>query len=75
MFLDIMEGELEHVKDHLNQLRHDSSKDYLKTLAQFLPYFLPKMVEAEVKITGPSHEPSWFQEVLDREKPTKNKLL
>lgn len=69
MFLNIMEGELNHVREHLESLRHESSRDYLKTLASFLPYFLPKQTETEVKIVGPHKEPSWFNEVVKRENP------
>lgn len=67
MFLDVMEGELEHVQDQLTQLREDNPRDYLRALSQFLPYFIPKMVETEVKIVGPHREPSWFSEVIERE--------
>lgn len=74
MFLDIMEGELEHVKEHLEALRHESSRDYLKCLAAFLPYFIPKQTETEVKIVGPHKEPSWFSEVMERTNQTESNL-
>ncbi len=67
MFLEVMEGEIEHVQEQLDCLRRESSRDYLKALAAFLPYFLPKQAETEVTIIGPSHPPSWFDEVIERE--------
>jgi len=67
MFLDIMEGELDHVQEQLECLRRESSRDYLKALAAFLPYFLPKQTESEVTIVGAPHAPSWFDEVIERE--------
>ena len=67
LFLSVMEGELEHVQEQLECLRRESSRDYLKALAAFLPYFLPKQTESEVTIVGAPHPPSWFDEVIERE--------
>lgn len=73
MFLNVMEGELHHVKEQLAALRAESPRDYLKALAALLPYFLPKQTEAEVKIIGAPHPPSWFDQVLEREGADPNK--
>lgn len=67
MFLNVMEGELVHVKGQLEALRNESPRDYLKALAALLPYFLPKQTETEVKIIGAPHPPSWFDQVIERE--------
>lgn len=75
MFIGIMEGELDHVQEHLEALRRESSRDYLKCLAAFLPYFIPKQAETEVKIIGPHKEPSWFAEVLENNPQEKSNLV
>jgi len=48
-FMDIMEGEVDHVKDSLSEVRKEDKATYLKLLAQLFPYFLPKMTEVNVK--------------------------
>jgi hypothetical protein len=50
-FMDIMEGEVDHVKDSLSEVRKEDKATYLKLLAQLFPYFLPKMTEVNVKGT------------------------
>jgi hypothetical protein len=50
-FMDIMEGEVDHVKDSLEEVRKEDKATYLKLLAQLFPYFLPKMTEVNVKGT------------------------
>lgn len=67
LFLSVMEGELDNVKEQLAELRKESARDYLKALAAFLPYFLPKQTETEVTVIGAPHPPSWFDEVIERE--------
>jgi hypothetical protein len=75
MFMAVMEGELDHIKGELIKLRAESPRDYLKALAAFLPYFLPKQTETEVTILGAPHPPSWFDEVIAKEGHKANGLV
>lgn len=44
-FIEIMEGEVDSVKESLAQVRKEDHGTYLKILAQLLPYFLPKKTD------------------------------
>jgi len=66
IFMDVMEGEMDNIKDSLAVLRENSDEKYLKALSSLMPYFMPKQSETEVTVNETMSEPSWFQEVLDK---------
>ena len=66
LFVKIMNGQVEHIEQELALLRESSGEKYLKALASLFPYFMPKMVETEIKINEPRTEPSWFEDVVER---------
>tara|TARA_R100001129_G_C5185667_1_gene209233 strand:+ start:149 stop:460 length:312 start_codon:yes stop_codon:yes gene_type:complete len=66
LFIKIMDGQVEHIEDELALLREQSGEKYLKALASLFPYFMPKMVETKIEINEPRTEPSWFDDVLER---------
>lgn len=45
LFLDIMEGEVDNIKDALESLRKKDKGKYLEVLAKFFPYFIPKKLD------------------------------
>jgi len=66
LFVQVMEGEMDNIKDSLGILRENSDEKYLKALSGLMPYFMPKQVETDVTILEAIKPPSWFDEVLDR---------
>jgi len=66
LFVQVMEGEMDNIKNSLGILRENSDEKYLKALSGLMPYFMPKQVETDVTILEASKPPSWFDEVLDR---------
>lgn len=44
-FIEIMEGEVDLVKESLAQVRKEDHATYLKLLAQLFPYFIPKKTD------------------------------
>ena len=67
LFVQVMEGEIENIKDSLAVLRENSDEKYLKALSSLMPYFMPKQQETEIKFDEAVKPPSWFDEVLERE--------
>ncbi len=63
LFKDVMEGEIENIKDSLDRLREESDEKYVKALTGLLPYFLPKQQEVDVTMKAPPKPPSWYDEV------------
>lgn len=51
LFLSIMDGEVENIKDSLDKLRTKDSARYLEVLSKFFPYFIPKKLEVDSKPT------------------------
>jgi hypothetical protein len=47
LFLSIMEGETDHIKTSLDQIREKDPALYLNTLSKFYPYFMPKKLEID----------------------------
>lgn len=45
LFIEIMEGEVCHIKQALEKVRKESPEDYLNLLSKFYPYFIPKKVD------------------------------
>jgi len=74
IFSEVMEGEMENIKDSLQVLRENSDEKYLKALSSLMPYFMPKQTETEVTVNETMSEPSWFKEVLDHTNQTETKL-
>ena len=66
LFVDIMNGEVDNIKESLSNLREESDDKYLKVLAQFFPYFMPKQTDIEVTLNRPTTNPTWFDEVIER---------
>jgi len=74
IFSEVMEGEMQNIKDSLQVLRENSDEKYLKALSSLMPYFMPKQTETEVTVSETMSEPSWFKEVLDHTDQTETKL-
>ena len=74
IFMNVMEGEMDNIKDSLAVLRENSDEKYLKALSSLMPYFMPKQSETEVTVNETMSEPSWFKEVLDNTDQTDSKL-
>lgn len=47
LFVSIMEGEVDHIKEALDKIRKSDPEVYLSTLSKFYPYFMPKKVEID----------------------------
>lgn len=66
IFLQVMEGELEHIQNSLDLLREESPEKYMRALSGLFPYFMPKQMETLIEISDGLSTPSWFDEVLER---------
>jgi hypothetical protein len=47
LFVSIMEGQVDHINDSLEEIRKKDKAKYLDTLSKFFPYFIPKKVEID----------------------------
>lgn len=47
LFVSIMEGEVDHIKEALDKIREKDPAMYLQTLSKFYPYFIPKKMEID----------------------------
>jgi hypothetical protein len=47
LFINIMEGEVDNIKNSLDELRTKDKGRYLEVLSKFFPYFIPKKVEID----------------------------
>lgn len=47
LFVSIMEGEVDHIKESLDKIRIKDPALYLQTLSKFYPYFMPKKLEVD----------------------------
>lgn len=47
LFLSIMEGEVNNIKESLDTVRKKDPALYLQTLSRFYPYFIPKKIELD----------------------------
>lgn len=45
LFTEIMEGEVDHIKESLAMLRKENRAKYLEVLSKFFPYFIPKKID------------------------------
>jgi hypothetical protein len=45
LFLNIMEGEVDHIKNALEEIRDKDKAKYLELLSKFFPYFIPKKLD------------------------------
>lgn len=50
LFVEILAGEVENIKESLDIVRNKSHKDYLEIYSKYAKYFTP--VQSEVKNTG-----------------------
>lgn len=61
LFVDILAGEVPHIKEQLEILRREDANLYLKSLSSFMQYFIPKMTGMEVTIKDTEKKlPDWF---------------
>tara|TARA_R100000951_G_scaffold114764_1_gene120760 strand:- start:100 stop:411 length:312 start_codon:yes stop_codon:yes gene_type:complete len=67
ILLKLLDGQIQYVENEFDLLRESNGKEYLKILATYLPYILPKQTETQVTVNEPRTEPSWFADVLERE--------
>lgn len=47
LFMDIMEGQVNHIEDSLEAVRKKDSARYLEVLSKLMPYFIPKKLEVD----------------------------
>lgn len=47
LFVSIMEGEVDNIKDSLEKVRKKDPAKYLEVLSKFYPYFMPKKLEVD----------------------------
>jgi hypothetical protein len=50
VFIDLMSGQLDNVKEALEEIRTKDKKQYLYILAKYFPYFLPKQTEIDITV-------------------------
>ena len=57
LFIQIMEGQQQHIEESLDKVRAKDPAKYLEVLSKFYPYFIPKKLEIdapdgiEIKLT------------------------
>lgn len=51
LFVSIMEGEVDHIKESLEKVRKKDPAKYLEVLSKFYPYFIPKKIEVDSPTT------------------------
>lgn len=47
LFVQIMEGEVDYIKESLEKVRKKDPAKYLEVLSKFYPYFIPKKLEVD----------------------------
>lgn len=47
MFIGIMEGEINNIKQSLDLTRKESPAKYLDVLSKLMPYFMPKQIDVK----------------------------
>lgn len=47
LFVSIMEGEVDNIKESLDKIRKKDPALYLQTLSKFYPYFMPRKMEVD----------------------------
>jgi len=67
LLLKLLDGQIQYVENEFDLLRESNGKEYLKILATYLPYIIPKQTETQITVNEPRTEPSWFADVLERE--------
>ena len=67
LLFKLLDGQIQHVEDEFDLLRESYGKEYLKILATYLPYIIPKQTETQITVNEPRTEPSWFTDVIERE--------
>ncbi len=75
IFVQVMEGEMDNIKNSLQILRENSDEKYLKALSSLMPYFMAKQIEQEITMNEPTGTPTWFDEVLQNEEVQDDNLL
>lgn len=45
LFISIMSGEVDHIKQSLEKVRQKDPAMYLNVLSKFYPYFIPKQID------------------------------
>jgi hypothetical protein len=52
LFVDIMEGEVDNIKDALQSIRKKNKTRYLEVLVKFFPYFIPRKLDIFIPKEG-----------------------
>lgn len=47
LFVQIMEGQVDHIEESLDKIRVKDPAKYLEVLSKFYPYFMPKKLEVD----------------------------
>lgn len=47
LFINIMEGQVDHIEASLDKIRQKDPAKYLEVLSKFYPYFMPKKLEVD----------------------------
>jgi anthranilate phosphoribosyltransferase len=55
LFMEIMNGEIDHIQTALAQIREKNPEKYLDTMSKLMKYYMPSQVEAGVT-DGEKHE-------------------
>ena len=60
---EVLEGEIGHVQDALEQVRKDSPAKYLDVVCKLLPYWIPKQMNVHHDEPREMNLPDWIQEL------------
>lgn len=52
LFVEIMEGEVDNIKESLQTIRKKDHAKYLEVLSKFFPYFIPKKLDISTPKDG-----------------------
>lgn len=50
LFMQIMEGQISHVEDALEDVYYKDKAKYIECLSKLMPYFLPKNHQMQIKL-------------------------
>ncbi len=67
LLLEIVEGQMDDVKETLGEMKKTDKKTYLKIFVALLPYVAPKCVHQVTEINMPAKAPSWFDYSINEE--------
>ena len=67
LLLEIVEGQMDDVKEALGEMKKMDKKTYLKIFVALLPYVVPKCVHQVTEVNMPTKPPSWFGDPINEE--------